>query len=532
MTPFRFLLPPLTFLLSLSAVATSDSSPLENFLHCLSNYPSHANISNAIHTPNHSSFLSILHMRTYNHRFSASTAPKPLAIVTALHVSHVQATVTCAKNNSLQIRIRSGGHDCEGLSYVSDVPFVILDMFHFGSVDVDIAKGVAWVQAGATLGQIYYHIAKRSRVHGFPAGVCATVAAGGHFSGGGYGNLMRKYGLSVDNIIDATLVDVNGNILDRKSMGEDQFWAIRGGGGASFGVILSWKIKLVVVTPKVTVFKVRRTLEDGAVDLVYKWQLIASKLSDDLFIRAMHDVVDGSQKGNKTIQVTFIGLFLGQSDDMLSLLNESFPELVLKQSDCLEMPWVNSTLYWANYPTGTPLEALLDVPKEPLTQSFKTMSDYVKRPISKTALESMWELMIKSLNVKMEWNPYGGMMQEISPSETPFPHRAGNLFLIEYLTSWGQDGAEAASYYLNISRSFYEFMSPYVSSSPREAFLNYRDLDLGANHPSNVTNIDIARSYYGSKYFRGNFERLVRVKSRVDPENFFRFEQSIPPLPL
>lgn len=55
---------------------------------------------------------------------------------------------------------------------------------------------------------------------------------------------MRKYGLAVDNIFDARLVDVNGTILNRESMGEDLFWDIRGGGGGSFGVILSWKIKL------------------------------------------------------------------------------------------------------------------------------------------------------------------------------------------------------------------------------------------------------------------------------------------------
>ncbi|KAG5024673.1 hypothetical protein JHK86_020587 [Glycine max] len=475
--PLWFVLSTLIFLLS----ATSDSSPLENFLHCLSKHSS-PSITKAIYTPQNPSFLSILHMHTYNHRFSAPTAPKPLAIVTALDESHVQGTVVCAKSNGIQIRIRSGGHDCEGLSYVSDVPFVVLDMFHFGSVDVDIESGTAWAESGATLGDVYYHISEKSGVHGFPAGVCPTVGAGGHFSGGGYGNLMRKYGLSVDNIIDAKLVDVNGNILDRKSMGEDLFWAIRGGGGGSFGVILSWKIKLVYVTPKVTVFKVMRNLEDGAKGLVYKWQLIATKLHDDLFIRVMHDVVDGTQKAkNKTIKVTFIGLFLGKSDQMLSLVNESFPELGLKQSDCIEMPWINSTLYWFNYPIGTPIKALLDVPKEPLSYSFKTMSDYVKRPIRKSALKSMWKLMIKSESVRMEWNPYGGKMHEISPSETPFPHRAGNLFLIEYLTTWGQDGVDAANRYLNISRSFYEFMTPYVSHSPREAFLNYRDLDIGSN---------------------------------------------------
>ena len=527
MTPFSFLLSTLTFVLPLLHAAPSYPSPLEDFLHCLSNYSSPSNP--AIYSPRNRSFLSILHTHTYNHRFSAPTAPKPLAIVTARHESHVQGTIICAKSHGIQIRIRSGGHDCEGLSYVSDVPFVILDMFPFASVDVDIENGTAWVEAGATLGEVNYHIAKKSQVHGFPAGVCPTVATGGHFSGGGYGNLMRKYGLSVDNIIDSKLVDVNGRILDRKSMGEDLFWAIRGGGGASFGVILSWKIKLVPVTPKVTVFRVKKTLEQGATDVVYKWQIVATKLHEDLFIRAMPEVVNGTQEGTKTIQVTFIGLFLGQIDGLLPLLNESFPELGLVQSDCTEIPWINSTLYWANFPIGTPIEALVNVPKGPESYYFKTMSDFVKNPIPKDALESIWEFMIKSERVRMEWNPYGGKMHEISPSNTPFPHRAGNLFLIEYLTSWGEDGVEATSLHLNISRSFYEYMTPYVSNSPREAFLNYRDLNIGANHPSNATSMDIARSY-GSKYFRDNFERLVRVKSRVDPENFFRNEQSIPPL--
>ncbi|PQM36565.1 flavin-dependent oxidoreductase FOX5-like [Prunus yedoensis var. nudiflora] len=183
-------------------------------------------------------------------QFSSPATPKPLAIVAAKQESHVQATIVCAKQHGLQIRIRSGGHDYEGLSYVSHVPFVVLDMFHFQSVDVNVKDESAWVESGATLGETYYKIAEKTKVHGFPAGVCPTVGAGGHFSGGGYGNMMRKYGLSIDNIVDAKLVDANGRILDRKSMGEEIFWALRGGGGASFGVILSWKLKLVRVPEK------------------------------------------------------------------------------------------------------------------------------------------------------------------------------------------------------------------------------------------------------------------------------------------
>ncbi|KAG5038358.1 hypothetical protein JHK82_019180 [Glycine max] len=126
--------------------------------------------------------------------------------------THVQATVKCAKSNDIQVRIRSGGHDFEGLSYVSEVNYVVLDMFSLHEVDLDIESGMAWVEAGATLGELNYQIANKSNVHAFPAGVCSSLGTGGHFSGGGYGNLMRKYGLSVDDIIDAKLVNANGVI--------------------------------------------------------------------------------------------------------------------------------------------------------------------------------------------------------------------------------------------------------------------------------------------------------------------------------
>ncbi|GMH08503.1 hypothetical protein Nepgr_010343 [Nepenthes gracilis] len=513
----------------------SDSWPVtpwsgkDTFLQCLRNHsnPSYSILA-AVCDPENPSFLSILWSYSRNLRFQTTATPKPLLIIAAHQESHIQASIICCKNHGLQIRIRSGGHDLEGLSYVSKLPFIVLDMYNLRSIDVDLENEAAWVQAGATLGELYYRIAEKSRIHGFPGGVCPTVGTGGHFSGGGYGNMMRKYGLSVDNIIDAQIVDVNARILDRKSMGEDLFWAIRGGGGASFGVILSWKIKLVPVPATVTVFRAQRTLEQGGTHILYRWQKVAAILPKDLFIRAQPRVVK-NQRGDKTVSIAFIAFYLGRARDLNQLLNKSFPELGLQLKDCIEMPWIESILFWFDYPNGTSIDVLLNRKSRRLV-FYKEKSDYVKKPISTRQMELIWKKMIEIDKLYMQWNPYGGRMSEISESEIPFPHRSGNLFMIQYDLSWLEPGNEAADYYMNQTRMFYKFMRPYVSKSPREAFLNYRDLDIGSS--VNGTESYKEASLYGEKYFKGNFYRLVKVKTEVDPHNFFRYEQSIPPYSL
>ncbi|PPR82711.1 hypothetical protein GOBAR_AA38011 [Gossypium barbadense] len=486
-------------------------------------------IIDAILTPNNSTFQSIYQLRANNLRTFLSAISRPVAIITALHPSHAQAAVICAKRHDFQLRIRSGGHDFEGLSYTSKVPFVILDMFNLNSIDIDMSTETAWVQAGATTGELYYRIAEKSNVHGFPSGVWTTLGIGGHFSGGGYGFLMRKYELSIDNVIDAQLIDANGRILNRKSMGEDVFWAIRGGGITSFGIILSWRIKLVRVPPRVTVFTVQRTLEQGATELAYRWQQVAPKLPKDLFIR-LQPVPINNGGNNNTVRVSFIGHFLGQADGLLRLMNVSFPELGLTRNHCLEMSWVESTVYCANFPNGTSIDMLLDRVQENKVFS-KSKSDYYKALIPKQGLETLWQGLMDIEDILVQMNPYGGRMEEILDSETAFAHRAGNLFMVLYRVQWSEShgGINTTERYVEMSRRLYEAMAPYTSSNPREAFLNYRDLDIGSNE-SDETDFEDAQEY-GAKYFRNNFIRLAKAKATIDPENFFKNEQSIPPLP-
>ncbi|KAL5771839.1 hypothetical protein ACOSP7_011450 [Xanthoceras sorbifolium] len=531
MRPATLSLLSIFLLLSISWSANSVSVLHETILQCLvSHSQPHYPISNAIYTPQNLSYSIVLQSYIRNLRFNTTSTRKPLLILTAQHESHVQAAIVCGRKHALQMKIRSGGHDYEGISYVSNVPFFVLDMFNLRSVDVDIESESAWVQTGAILGEVYYRIAEKSKTHGFPAGVCPTVGVGGHFSGGGYGNMLRKYGLSVDNIMDAKMVDVNGRLLDRKSMGEDLFWAIRGGGGASFGVVISYKINLVHVPETVTVFRVERTLEQNATDIVDRWQYIADKLPEDLFLRLVVDVVNSTQTGENTIRATFYAFFLGGHESLLGIMNESLPELGLAKSDCIETSWIQSVLFWTDLSITTPTDVLLD---RTLTVSYlKRKSDYVKKPIPKQGLKRIWKRMIELERPMMMFNPYGGKMAEIPTTETPFPHRAGNLWKIQYVTNWNEAGSEASNHYIDLTRKLYNYMTPFVSKNPRQAFLNYRDLDLGINHHNpNLQASYLEGRVYGIKYFNGNFNRLVKIKTKVDRHNFFWNEQSIPVLP-
>ncbi|KAI3868664.1 hypothetical protein MKW92_007457 [Papaver armeniacum] len=517
-----------SFLLLLSSFAIfsnslgSSSSPHVHFLKCIS---LHSNTSIPIYTPKNANYSSILQSKIGMLRFNSSTTPKPFLILTPLEESHVQTAVICSREHGIQIRVRSGGHDFEGLSYTSDVPFIIVDLFNLREVNVDVKGRVAWVQSGATTGELYYRIAQESNILAFPAAICTTVGIGGYISGGGYGAMLRKFGTAGDNVVDARIVDVHGKILNRKSMGEGLFWAIRGGGGGSFGVVLSWKLKLVSVPPSITVFSVDKTLAEGASSLVHKWQDIAHRLPQELIIFLSIGVVNATTKGEKTIRATFRSLFLGDAKKHKLVMKKKFPELGVENKDFIEMSWIQSVLFLDGLPINSSIDILGSRPQ--LKLYMKGKSDYVRQPISQSGLELIWDRLLNDKQTALVFMPYGGRMSEISESETPFPHRNGTLFHILYVASWNQKQAPTSEEYISRLRRMYKFMTPYVSKSPREAYANYRDLDLGKISKNGTATYAQAK-VWGTKYFKGNFDRLVYVKTKVDPDNFFRTEQSIP----
>ncbi|CAN0872499.1 Berberine bridge enzyme-like D-2 [Linum grandiflorum] len=487
-------------------------------------------------TSNPTTFYTLLRYSIQNLRFDL---PKPLAIVLPSTVEELIGTVSCCRGHNVAVKVRCGGHSYEGTSFSAapnnsnDDDFVIVDLMRLNGVSVDLETETAWVEGGATLGETYWAIAEASdNGYAFSAGSCPTVGVGGHIGGGGYGLLSRRYGVAADNVVDALLVDANGVLQDRKSMGEDVFWAIRGGGGGTWGIIYAWKINLLKIAPKLTAFTVSRqpSSKSNLSALLAKWQTVAPNLDPDLYLSCFVGSSLPQAANPNQISATFKGLYLGPKETALSTLNRAFPELAIGAADCYEMSWIESVLFFSGLdPVKSSVLDLKDRYFED-KHCFKAKSDYVRNEIPAEGIERMVEMLEKEPKGYVILDPYGGKMSEIRSDAIAFPHREGNLFTIQYLVEWRQEesGSNNSTRYVEWIREFYEAMTNFVSKAPRAAYVNYMDFDLGENGGAG-DQVEVAR-VWGDKYFLGNFERLVMAKTLIDPHNVFNNQQSIPPL--
>ncbi|XP_004292414.1 PREDICTED: reticuline oxidase-like isoform X1 [Fragaria vesca subsp. vesca] len=505
-------------------------------LHNINNFTTFPNTEN-----DSDSYFKLLNFSIQNLRFAEPTVPKPIAIILPESVEQIINSVYCSREVFLAIRVRCGGHSYEGTSSVAadGAPFVIIDMMNLNTVSVDLETEMAWVEGGATLGETYHAIAKASSVHGFSAGSCPTVGAGGHIAGGGFGLLSRKYGLAADNVVDALLIDADGRLLDRRGMGEDVFWAIRGGGGGVWGIVYAWKIQLLRVPQTVTVFVASRAGNKSHVaNLVDKWQHVAPYLEDDFYISCFvgAGLPEAKTSGTTGISATFKGFYLGPRSSAMSTLDQVFPDIGIVKEDCKEMSWIESTVFFSGLGNGS---SVSDLRNRYLENKgfFKAKSDYVRTAISHAGIRAAVEILEEEPKGYIILDPYGGIMHRISSESIAFPHRKGNLFTIQYLVEWKEEENYKRNEYVGWIRRLYNSMTPYVSWGPRTAYINYIDLDLGVMRlvetrvptEKDKDAVEIAR-VWGEKYFLNNYDRLVRAKTIIDPRNVFSNQQGIPPV--
>jgi FAD/FMN-containing dehydrogenase len=165
---------------------------------------------------------------------------RPAAIVRPADAAEVAQVVNLARDNGLELAIRSGGHSLAGHSTTEGG--IVLDLSELTALDLDPEGRTAWAQTGLTAGAYTAAVGAHGLVTGF--GDTASVGIGGLTLGGGVGFLVRSHGLTIDSLLAAEVVTADGRVLQVDAgTHPDLFWAIRGGGG-NFGVATRFRFRL------------------------------------------------------------------------------------------------------------------------------------------------------------------------------------------------------------------------------------------------------------------------------------------------
>jgi FAD/FMN-containing dehydrogenase len=432
-------------------------------------------------------------------------AVRPRAIAFCESLRDVERTVRWARKHKVRIVPRSGGHSYGGYSTTTGV---IVDVSRLNKVSVD-AQHRAAVGAGTRLIDVYDRLWQRRLT--VPAGTCPTVGIAGLAQGGGIGFAARRFGLTCDNLLEATVVLANGNAVNCNAREHpDLYWALRGGGGGNFGIVTRFVFRTHPVG-QVATYSLGWPWTDAR-RVVAAWQRLAPHAPDGLFcVLNLNAAAAGSPR------ITSAGQFFGSPDRLRALVKPLADAGTPTRFTVTSRTYMDAARMWAGC-SGTVAECHLQPQGQLGRLTFKGASDFVNRgkPLSARGIDTL----VRQIEARRTAGPgsgivlldsYGGAINRVAKGATAFVHRDA-LCSLQYLAYWdATDPPAVAAANVRWLRRFRAAMRPFVSGF---AYQNYIDPDLQTWR----------HAYHGS-----NFARLVAVKRRYDPGNVFRFAQSIPP---
>ena len=422
--------------------------------------------------------------------FNKRTQIAPRLRVVAGSAKAVSSTILWATDNGLNFAIRSGGHSYEGFSQSPDL---VIDVRGMKAIKLSNDKKSVSIGSGSSLGSVYDALASSHLA--IPAGSCFPVGVAGHSLGGGFGLLGRPFGLACDSILSMEVVDASGKILTASEQeNPDLFWALRGGGNGSFGVVTNFSFRTSAVN-MVAKFAITWTKPvTQAVKIVQAWQQWLEQLPPSI-TGTLHLT---KAKGG-LITVHMAGL---------SVQSESNLKVELKRLQTLAgAASVLSTKTMTFHQAATIFNGGEPNPDSVL---MKAKSDYVTDSMTGQGILTLLNGLLKAPGeIAVLCDTYGGAINKIAADATAFVHRGNTKYSMQYYMEWDSPGASDAN--IAMMRTLYQSMRPFVSGG---CYVNYCDLDLGDGY---------AKAYWGD-----NLTRLKQIKAQFDPKNSFRHAQSVP----
>ena len=424
---------------------------------------------------------------------------RPLAVVRCASAADVAEVVALARRHGLACAVRSGGHCFGGRSSTEGI---VIDVTPMGSVSV--SGDAAIVGAGARLGQIYGSLAQRALT--VAAGCGPTVGIAGLTLGGGIGILGRSRGLTCDNLRSASVVLADGRTINCDEHHDaDLFWALRGAGGAQFGVVTSLTFRAGPAPPATSFHLTWRPAD--AVKVIGAWQAWAPAGPDEL-AASLLATVDGEIERPPVL--TLFGAMLGAESVTAELLGQF---AAMAGAEPLSVatrhrPFHDTKRYLAG--AGDDLTA----PQHRPGYMF-SKSGFFNRRLPADAITALVDHLtgarMPGQARELDFTPWGGAYNRVPVHATAFAHRDA-MFLLKHtaavdLHAPARERDAARQWLARSHASVHRWGSGGV-------YPNFPDADL----------TDWPHAYHGA-----NYARLRRVKARYDPDGFFRFHQAIPP---
>jgi FAD/FMN-containing dehydrogenase len=416
---------------------------------------------------------------------------RPLAIVRVANAKDVASAVDFARNHSLPLAVRSGGHSIAQLSVIDGA--IVVDLSAMKRVRVDPQARVAHVQAGATSGDL----AGPAHEHdlALSTGDTHSVGMGGLTTGGGVGFMVRKYGLAIDNLLSAQVVTADGAIVTAsENEHPDLFWAIRGGGG-NFGIVT---------------------------EFVFRLAPVGQILGGELILPASREVIRG-----------YLDYVASAPDDLTTIANlmhappfphvpqERVGEMVLSILVCWSgsvedgeralAPLRALATPVADAVSPIPYPAIYKFTAHQAAPHAVSIRQMFAHDLSDAAIDASLAAMERATSPYslIHLRGLGGAMARVDTNATAFAHRDQRYF-VAIIGLW-VDPAEDAAVHNAWTDSLWQTVRPEGSG----VYVNFLE---------NEGEGRIREAYPPATY-----ARLAEIKRRYDPTNLFRFNQNIPP---
>ena len=424
--------------------------------------------------------------------YNAMIDKKPSAIAMCVDATDVQTCVNFARDNGVTLAIRSGGHNAGGLGSVDDG--LVINLSNMRGIRVDPKTKTVRVQAGCRWGDVDH----AAHAHGLavPAGIISTTGCGGLTLGGGVGHLTRKFGLTIDNLLEADVVLADGSmVVASADENPDLYWALRGGGG-NFGVVTSFLFR---GNPVHTIFGGPTLWELDRTEEIMKWyrEFILQAPEELTGFFAFLTVPPGPPFPEHLHLKKMCGIVwcysgdTANAEELFAPVRELEPDLYGVQN--MPFPMLNSA-FDPIYPPG---------------HQWYWRADFFNEISDESIVEhAKWGAAMPTMQSSMHLYPIGGAAQRVGGEDTPWGYRDANWAGV--IVGVDPDPANADTL-RDWAVGYYDAVHPYSSGG---AYINFM-MEEGQER--------VKASY------RDNYDRLAEIKAKYDPKNFFKVNQNIHP---